>query len=133
MGDSLQVLCAGDRFIGAQLLASAARAAFGEDITVLPHDSAWPDEPFGAVDGVREAAGDPAELVRLVGSAEVLLTHLAPVTAAVLEAGTALGSSASPAAARSTSISRPRPPAAYRSPTCRAATSRPSRSSPSAR
>jgi D-3-phosphoglycerate dehydrogenase len=90
MGVALRVLCAGDRFIGADLLASAARAAFDEDISVVSHESAWPDEPFGAVGGVREAAGDPAELASLSGSADVLLTHLAPVTEGVLDAGTSL-------------------------------------------
>lgn len=87
-GGALRVLCAGDRFIGSQLLASAATEAFGPGTEIVRHDSAWPDEPFGSVGGVREAAGDPAELARLAQGAEVLLTHLAPVTAAVLAAPT---------------------------------------------
>jgi D-3-phosphoglycerate dehydrogenase len=89
----LTVLCAGDRFITAETLAAAARYALGADfrdvVTVL-HDSDWPDVPFRSVDGVREAAGEVGELVNLVSGADVLLTHLAPVTAAVLQAGTAL-------------------------------------------
>jgi D-3-phosphoglycerate dehydrogenase len=79
------VLCAGDLFITADTLGTAARAALG-DIDVVPHSSRWPDDPFGAVEGVREAAGDPAELARAAGPADVLLTHLAPVTASVLAA-----------------------------------------------
>ena len=79
------VLCAGDLFITAETLAAAARAALG-DVEVVEHSSTWPDEPFGAVEGVREAAGDPAELARAAAGADVLLTHLAPVTESVLAA-----------------------------------------------
>jgi D-3-phosphoglycerate dehydrogenase len=86
---ALRVLCAGDRFIPPRLLASAARASLG-DVEPLFHEAAWPDEPFGDVDGVREAAGKPAELAELARDADVLLTHLAPVTAAVLEAASDL-------------------------------------------
>lgn len=82
-----RVLCAGDLFISSELLARAARLRLPGELEVLEVSSAWPDTPFGAVDGVREAAGEPADLVRAVGpGVDVLLTHLAPVTAAVLEA-----------------------------------------------
>lgn len=52
-------------------------------------DSAWPTEPFAEIDGVREASGDPTQLARLVRDAHVLVTHLAPVTRTVLDAGSA--------------------------------------------
>jgi len=48
--------------------------------------SVWPDEPYRSVDGVREAAGDPDELVSAAAGAHAIATHLAPVTTAVLEA-----------------------------------------------
>ncbi len=86
---SLVVACAGDAFITPEALGAAARAALG-DVQLLTHRSGWPDEPFGDVDGVREAAGDPAEIAALVAGADVLLTHLAPVTAAVLRSGSRL-------------------------------------------
>lgn len=86
----LTVLCAGDRFISAETLAAAARDALGDDVVTVLHTSDWPDVPFRSVDGVREAAGEVAQLVELVAGVDVLLTHLAPVTAAVLEAGAAL-------------------------------------------
>lgn len=82
---AVRVLCAGDLFITTGTLAAAARAALG-DVDAVSHASAWPDEPFGAVEGVREAAGDPAEVARAARDVEVLLTHLAPVTASVLAA-----------------------------------------------
>ena len=85
----LRILCAGDRFISARLLAAAAAAALG-DIEPVLYESAWPDEPFGDVDGVREAAGVPATLAKLAADADALLTHLAPVTAEVLETAAGL-------------------------------------------
>lgn len=81
----LRVLCAGDRFITAGTLASAVRTELGA-VEVIEWSSAWPDEPFGQVEGVREAAGDPAGLAAAAAGAKVLLTHLAPVTESVLGA-----------------------------------------------
>lgn len=80
-----RVLCAGDHFITSSTLADAITGVL-PGVEVVRHDSAWPQEPFGAVDGVREAAGDPAEIAALVADVDVLVTHLAPVTAAVFEA-----------------------------------------------
>ena len=84
------VLCAGDRFITTESLADAVLSEFGPDCQVLAHQSQWPDEPFRAVQGVREAAGDPLELAALARGATVVLTHLAPITAALFDAATQL-------------------------------------------
>lgn len=88
-GDPVRVLCAGDLFIRADALAEAA-AGLGTDVHTTTWESRWPDEPFRSVDGVREAAGDPAGLAAAAADATVLLTHLAPVTAEVIEAATGL-------------------------------------------
>lgn len=88
---ALRVLCAGDAFISPATLGAAARL-LGDlgDVVVIEHSSGWPDEPFRDIEGVREAAGDPATLSKAAADADVLLTHLAPVTAAVLESGRSL-------------------------------------------
>lgn len=78
-------LCAGDRFITAAALDDALRRQFGA-ITIRTVSSDWPDTPFRDIDGVREAAGDPGDLVAAVPGAEIVVTHLAPVTRAVFEA-----------------------------------------------
>jgi D-3-phosphoglycerate dehydrogenase len=80
------VVCAGDEFISADLLAGALEAAgvMGEFRRI---DALWPTEPFREVDGVREAAGDPRKLTELARGADALVTHLAPVTADVIAAG----------------------------------------------
>ena len=81
-----RVLCAGDRFITAGSLAAAATARWPQ-ARAVSLESPWPDEPFRDIDGIREGAGDPRDLVAAVDGADVLLTHLAPVTADVLDAG----------------------------------------------
>jgi D-3-phosphoglycerate dehydrogenase len=80
------VVCAGDQFISGELLASSVASELAGASTV-PVDSRWPTEPFDDMDGVREAAGDPGALAALVSGADALVTHLAPVTAGVLDAG----------------------------------------------
>ncbi len=80
------MVCAGDQFISGALLASRVSGAI-DGVTTVRTDSRWPSEPFDDGDGVREAAGDPGELAALVAGADALVTHLAPVTAEVLEAG----------------------------------------------
>lgn len=84
--EPLRVLCAGDLFITADSLAQAARQELGSEISTVLFQARWPDEPFGPVDGVKEAAGKPGEVARLAAGAQVILTHLAPITAAVFGA-----------------------------------------------
>lgn len=83
----MRVVCAGDLFISPALLAEAVLEEL-PDADVVQLASGWPDVPFGEVDGVREASGDPHELAGAVAGADLLLTHLAPVTAQVLAAAT---------------------------------------------
>ncbi len=93
MSESLarhRVLCAGDRFITSASFAAAITRTFGDDSATVRYDAEWPDVPFRAIDGVREAAGDPAAIAALAGDVTVIVTHLAPVTAAVFEAAPAL-------------------------------------------
>lgn len=85
LNEPVRVACAGDRFIRAERFAAGARAAFGA-VEVSLHESSWPDEPFRAVDGVKEAAGDPTEVAKVAAGASILLTHLAPVTREVFQA-----------------------------------------------
>ena len=89
--EAVRVVCAGDAFISADLLAAAVVGALAAaDVPREPDlvrlQSTWADQPYGSVDGVREAAGDPAELATAAAGAHAITTHRAPVTAAVLEA-----------------------------------------------
>lgn len=95
MSRPLTVLCAGDAFITAEALAAEVRSQLGDlaepaGLTVVTTSSAWPDEAFGDVDGVREAAGDPTEIAALAADVDVIVTHLAPVTAQVIQGASRL-------------------------------------------
>lgn len=87
----MKVVCSGDQFISADLLAAAVHRAVqarsADPVEIVRLDAEWPTEPFRTVDGVRESAGDPAALADVVLGADALVTHLAPVTEKVLEAG----------------------------------------------
>ncbi len=87
--DHPTVLCAGDRFITAAALAEAAVRHI-DGARTIKVESNWPDEPFGDVDGVREAAGPVSDLVEAIAECDVVLTHLAPITAEVIKAGSHL-------------------------------------------
>lgn len=88
--DRHRVLCIGDRFITAESFADAVAREFGPGAATVRYQTHWPDEPFRAVDGVREAAGDPAEIVGRCGDVTAIVTHLGPITAAVFDAAPAL-------------------------------------------
>lgn len=84
------VLVAGDQFITADHLAAEVTSVLGPGTTVRRYETRWPDEAFGSVDGVREASGDPVELASMMDGVQLVLTHLAPLSRRVLEAGSAL-------------------------------------------
>lgn len=85
-----RILCAGDKFITPTALADAASSMIDGPLDIVEHQSDWPDVPFGPVDTVTEASGDPTALAEAVRGCHVVLTHLAPITSAVLQAGSDL-------------------------------------------
>ncbi len=78
----------GDRFMAPRVF-EAALPEVGLDCRL--HALAWPDEPFvnacdeGELAGLKEFMGAPEEIAAMIGDAEVLVTHLAPVSASILE------------------------------------------------
>jgi D-3-phosphoglycerate dehydrogenase len=60
------------------------------DLTVRSLHVPWPDVPLVADAEVKEYLGDPAAVAALAADADVLLTHVGPVTASVLAAAPAL-------------------------------------------
>ena len=81
----MRVLCIGDQFISAASFAAAAKEAFGPGTETVEYSTRWPDEAFGTVEGVKESSGSVDEIADLVPGVDVLLTHLGPVTASILE------------------------------------------------
>lgn len=61
------------------------------DIDIRKHDLQWPDVPMehgyavAGMDGLKEYVGTADEAVALVGDAEILVTHLTPLSAGIMD------------------------------------------------
>ncbi len=80
----------GDRFMKPEAFVEAlGPAAAGAVLRTL--ELAWPDEPMrhgyqdGGLPGLKEYLGEPDQIADFVGDAEILINHLAPVTAGMLD------------------------------------------------
>lgn len=80
----------GDNFMRPELFAKAITQQCGSALSLRLKTLPWPDEPMEhgyarpGLDGLKEYQGDPDEIVDFVGDAEILVTQLAPVSAAML-------------------------------------------------
>lgn len=82
----MRVLCAGDEFIAPEMVVEALRPHLDPATEFVTHASGWPGEPWAHASEVAEAAGDEARVAELSRDADLLVTHLAPVTEHVLDA-----------------------------------------------
>jgi D-3-phosphoglycerate dehydrogenase len=86
-----EIAVIGDRFMLASMFEAALREACGEAVACRTLDLPWPDVPMEhgyatpGMDGLKEYQGDPDEVVAHVGDAPVLVTHLAPLSAAMFD------------------------------------------------
>jgi D-3-phosphoglycerate dehydrogenase len=86
----------GDRFMRPQIFAEKIIARCGAEHSIRQLEQPWPDEPMRleaageGLEGLREFYGGASEIVDFVGGAEILVTHLAPLSAAMMEALPAL-------------------------------------------
>lgn len=91
-----EIAIVGDRFMRAQSFRAALTGACGPDLAMRALDLPWPDVPMrngcpgSPLAGLREYLGEPDEIVDFVGGAEILVTHLAPLSDAMLAALPAL-------------------------------------------
>ena len=93
MIEHLHVAVIGDNFVGTQLFEDALDRhvrPLGRDLTVARLHVPWPDVPLVADAEVKEYLGEPAEVAALVKGAQALVTHVGPVTQAVIDAGVPL-------------------------------------------
>ncbi|MGE0717567.1 MAG: 2-hydroxyacid dehydrogenase [Alphaproteobacteria bacterium] len=80
----------GDRFMRASAFRDAIVAACGDGHEIRALDLPWPDEPMAhgwaapGLDGLKEYQGEPDAIVGFVGDAEILVTHLAPLSDAMM-------------------------------------------------
>ncbi len=81
----------GDRFMLPQIFREKIEAAVSGPVDIRSLEYAWPDEPMehgyavAGLDGLKEYFGDPGEVVEFIGEAEVFVTHLAPLSAGMME------------------------------------------------
>ncbi len=60
-------------------------------LDISKHDMPWPDQPMehgyavDGMEGLKEYMGSAAEVVRLVGDAEMMITQLAPLSASIMD------------------------------------------------
>lgn len=80
----------GDRFMLPQVFNDALRAACGERVSATLHELPWPDAPMEhgyrvpGMEGLKEYMGEASDIVARIGDAEILITHLAPLSASMM-------------------------------------------------
>ena len=92
-----KVAVVGDLFMKPEVFADALRSAGASDqLDIRTRELPWPDQPMrhgepgGPLAGLREFVGEPADIADLVADAEILVTHVAPVNAWLLDRAPAL-------------------------------------------
>lgn len=89
MSSSIAII--GDRFMLPSVFAERITAACGNSIDIRTLEQSWPDEPMehgyagSTLDGLKEFMGDPDEVAGFIGDANLLVTHLAPISRSMLE------------------------------------------------
>ena len=86
---ALKVTAIGDSFVLPDLMVRALEHSLGAQgchATFRVGEMDWPAQPLLNGEEVAEYLGDPARVAELAGDADALVTHVAPVTASVLEA-----------------------------------------------
>lgn len=87
----VRVAILGDNFMLPERFERAIHDACGSGVTTRSATLPWPDEPMEhgyakpGLDGLKEYQGDPNAVVAFVDDAQVLVTQLAPVSAAMLD------------------------------------------------
>lgn len=82
----------GDKFMLSSVFEGAIRErCIGHDLAIRAHDLPWPDQPMEhgyaieGMAGLKEYMGSADEIVALTGDAEILVTHLAPMSSGMME------------------------------------------------
>ncbi len=88
---SAEIAIIGDRFMLPAMFETAIREKCGDALTIRAHEMPWPDAPMqhgyaeAGMDGLKEYLGDSDEIVGLVGDASIVVTQLAPFSAAIMD------------------------------------------------
>src|SRR4029453_8949125 len=88
---SKSIAIVGDRFMLPSVFAERIAAAWGKGVHIRPLEQPRREEPMehgyagSTLDGLKEFMGDPDEVADFIGDATLLVTHLAPISRAMLE------------------------------------------------
>lgn len=86
-----EVAVIGDHFMLPEAFENSLKTICKADINVRSMTQPWPDEPMEhgyatqGMEGLKEYMGAPDDIVAFIDKAEVLVTHLAPISRAMLE------------------------------------------------
>lgn len=86
---STDIAIIGDRFMLSDMFADALEQACGARVSCRKLDLPWPDEPMEhgyaapGMEGLKEYLGTPAQVIEHVADAQVLVTHLAPLSESI--------------------------------------------------
>ncbi len=89
---SVEIAIIGDNFMQAAAFKEALESTIEQETLFHCMDLPFPDDPIiqsssdPALSGVREFQGSPSDVIALAGSAQILITHVAPITAEVINA-----------------------------------------------
>ncbi|MDP5220965.1 2-hydroxyacid dehydrogenase [Ruegeria sp. 2205SS24-7] len=87
-----EVAIIGDRFMLPDMFEAALLDACADQVTCRKLQQPWPDEPMEhgyavpGMDGLKEYMGTPEQVVAHIGTAPVLISHLAPLSRTMIEA-----------------------------------------------
>ncbi|MEM8853593.1 MAG: 2-hydroxyacid dehydrogenase [Pseudomonadota bacterium] len=86
-----EVAIIGDRFMLSERFEAALAKACPDTLHCRTMDFDWPDAPMEhgyavpGMDGLKEYMGEPDDVIAFVGDAPIFITHLAPISAAMLD------------------------------------------------
>jgi D-3-phosphoglycerate dehydrogenase len=90
----LEIAVIGDRFMLPEVFRQEIERVVPSGSTIRMRELPWPDAPMhhgysgeqrgGQLDGLKEYLGDPDEVVDFIGDAQVFVTHLAPMSRAMI-------------------------------------------------
>lgn len=81
-----QVAIIGDEFMLPSMFKDALLNSCGDQLTIREMSNGWPDTAMEhgyareGLDGLKEYLGDPDQVCEFIGDAEILVTHLAPMS-----------------------------------------------------
>ncbi len=90
-GRRAKIAIIGDRFLSPHRFEAAIRARCMGPLDIAAMELPWPDEPMRhgyaepGMDGPKEYQGDAEAIVGFIGDAEIAITQLAPISAAMME------------------------------------------------